>query len=147
MKTFYVWISILIDEYEPIITQNLISLGYSINSINGAINKDKLLAYKISHIGKSLKHAETDLRDIVSVHGLKCHSCVLVETSADGFQTLWWGSNITFPSTETVPEVPEPPTPPDLQVSEEAEIDDVVAEVNRILNNESARLRVRRPQC
>src|SRR5690606_3846260 len=98
--SYYVWISFLIDSYEPIFRRELISLGYdpqpAAQSSNSFINTRHCAGYLLHRQdNKSISEVDADIEHILNMHNMKCH-CSLIANVVPNACILWRGSNIIF---------------------------------------------------
>ena len=97
-RKFNIWISVLLESYEPIITKALLDSGYII--INSelkqfVISSQKCLFYSVAS-NHSLDQVEFDVcYNVLADHGIKYHF-YLVSPDIEGYEAAWRGSNINY---------------------------------------------------
>lgn len=96
MNNYYVWIVALISSYEPIVSRDLIQLGYTVNpgSPNNCMTNDNTIIYRLGH-NKSVIEVEADIANILNRNNMKYHS-IVVTNIPDGFIAASRASNIDY---------------------------------------------------
>ena len=134
MSTFYAWLSVLIPDYEAIITRELLGLGYAVApaSSDGVLVRSNTIFYGLAHKTqvKTLADVEQDIHDILNKHKMLFH---LIAVNEGYVPMRWRPTNISFVKPLINKKAPELPTSMLGTAFTTPEVESVMLDVKRIL--------------
>lgn len=121
MAEFYVWIAVITPAYEPIITEGLLQMGYTVGPGLGGdrIVVDNTIIYRLGRDKKSVDLVEKDLISILQSNKMLYH-LVVVTLLVPNFQGRSRASNISYLNGEASAK------------ADEEDIDDAMQKINKI---------------